>query len=387
MSDSWDRAGGPPIDADAFQEWVTHTAESRGVDERELINQLVSAYWILDEMNDVSGDGDDPPIMDPGRDDRADAGAGVDRPGVDRPGVDGSGVDGSGVDGSGVDGSGVDDSGNVGDTGGDTARTGGEHDASEGSSAGVDDGDQSGAVDDISREINALRTSMQRELEVSQAVTELRREVSDLSLEVETQRSRREEFSDRITDELTRLHGRVESIDADGDTDLRDRVDAVEDELERIEERIAGVDATVDEVQTDQQELDAWIDDEFDDIESLFRDLIDRSDTHTARVDDVDDRLADLNEQLTETEADLQPAVEAAADREAIADLRREALDAGVNAAACARCGSTVDLSMLDEPACPDCEATFHGVDADTPLWNPFASPTLTTAPSRFDDE
>ena len=74
MSDSWDRAGGPPVDADAFQEWVTHTAESRGVNERELINQLVSAYWILDEMNDVGGDGNGPSPAGSRREDDADNG-------------------------------------------------------------------------------------------------------------------------------------------------------------------------------------------------------------------------------------------------------------------------------------------------------------------------
>ncbi len=351
MSDSWDRAGGPPVDADAFQEWVTHTAESRGVDERELINQLVSAYWILDEMNDVAGDADGPTTVDPSGDERAD--------------IDGSNVESREGGGSGIGRSDVDDSGD----------------------SSNDDGDHSGADDAISHEINALRSSIQTHFEVSQAVTELRREVSDLSLEVETQRSRREDFTDRITDELTRLHGRVESIDTDGDAELRDHVDEVERELETVTKRVAGLERAIDDVQTDQQELDAWIDDEFDGIESLFRDLIDRSDTHAARMDDLDERLAALGDQLGDTEAALQPALNAAADREAIADLRREALETGVDTAECARCGTTVDLSMLDEPACPDCGATFHGIDADTPVWNPFASPTLTTAPARFDDE
>jgi len=376
MSDSWDRAGGPPVDADAFQEWVTHTAESRGVDERELINQLVSAYWILDEMNDVAGDTDVPSTIGPRREEGTD--------------TDGSSVESRSVGGSDIGRSDVDDTGNSSDdddAGGDDARSHGEHGESTRGSSGVDEGDRSTADDAISHEINALRSSIQTHFEVTQAVTDLRREVSDLSLEVETQRSRREEFTDRITDELTRLHGRVESIDTDDDAELQDRVDAVKRELETVTKRVAGLERTIDDVQADQQELDAWVDNEFDGIESLFRDLIGRSDTHAARMDDLDERLVALEDQLGETETDLQPALEAVADREAIADLRREALDAGANAAACARCGTTVDLSMLDEPACPDCGATFHGIDTDTPIWNPFASPTLTTAPARFDAE
>ena len=384
MSDSWDRAGGPPVDADAFQEWVTHTAESRGVDERELINQLVSAYWILDEMNDVGGDGNGPSTAGSRREDDADTG----RAGDDEIGDDVARDDG---DVAGDDDAARDDAAGDDVVAGSDARAGGARGGAAPGSSGVDEGGRSAADDAISHEINALRSSIQTQFEVSQAVTELRREVSDLSLEVETQRSRREEFTDRITDELTRLHGRIESIDADAgaddDAELRDRVEEVTRELKRVEERIAGLEGTVDDVQTDQKELDAWIDDEFDDIESLFRDLIDRSDAHAARVDDLDERMAALGGRLGDAEADLQPALEATADREAIADLRRAALDAGVDAAACARCGTTVDLSMLDEPVCPECAATFHGLDADTPMWNPFASPTLTTAPARFDDE
>jgi Zn finger protein HypA/HybF involved in hydrogenase expression len=93
-----------------------------------------------------------------------------------------------------------------------------------------------------------------------------------------------------------------------------------------------------------------------------------------------------LGDQGGETKTDLQPALEAVADREAVADLRREAVNAWVDATACARCGTTIDLSMLDEPACPDCGATVHEIGANTLVWNPFASP-LTTAPARFDAE
>ena len=202
MSDSWDRAGGPPVDADAFQEWVTHTAESRGVDERELINQLVSAYWILDEMNDVGGDENGPSTAGSRRED-ADTG----RAGDDEIGDDVARDD----DVAGDDDAARDDAAGDDDVvAGSDARAGGARGGAAPGSSGVDEGGRSAADDAISHEINALMSSIQTQFEVSQAVTELRREVSDLSLEVETQRSRREEFTDRITDELTRLHGRVE---------------------------------------------------------------------------------------------------------------------------------------------------------------------------------
>ena len=126
MSDSWDRAGGPPVDADAFQEWVTHTAESRGVDERELINQLVSAYWILDEMNDVGGDVDGPSTAGSRREEDADTG----RSGDDEIGDDVTGDDDV--------------------VAGSDARAGGERGGAGPESSGVDEGDRSAADDAIS---------------------------------------------------------------------------------------------------------------------------------------------------------------------------------------------------------------------------------------------
>jgi len=60
MSDPRDHSDTPPADSDAFQAWVEHTAETRGVDKQELLNQLVSAFWILDEMNGVTADTDVP---------------------------------------------------------------------------------------------------------------------------------------------------------------------------------------------------------------------------------------------------------------------------------------------------------------------------------------
>ncbi|MDB9249363.1 hypothetical protein PN419_10190 [Halorubrum ezzemoulense] len=44
------------VDAGTFQQWVEHTASSRGMTERELLNRLVSAFWALDEMGDISLD-------------------------------------------------------------------------------------------------------------------------------------------------------------------------------------------------------------------------------------------------------------------------------------------------------------------------------------------
>lgn len=347
MADSSDRGGGPPIDSDAFQEWVEHTAETRGVDERELLNQLVSAFWVLDEMNGVTEERDSigggeslyPPEIS-----------------ADRRSVDGSeAVSDATAEQSGGDGDGerseVDSEDRAAD---DQSRDDAEAPADS-------EETQSGSVAD---EIQSLRESMYGQLEMIQTVTELRRQVSDLSLDVEQQRTRQEEFADRFSDNLTRLHSRVETLDER----LEDAGAADETEFDRISEEFS---SEIDRLDSTQQEFEAWVDEEFDEIEGLFEHLIDTTDALDDRIDALEADLAGIRD-------------DAADDR--LADIRRDALNLGTDTGRCEDCESVIDLSMLDEAVCPDCGATFDAV-APAGGWNPFSKPLLRTATDAPDTE
>ncbi|MUW14252.1 hypothetical protein GJ633_05955 [Halorubrum sp. CBA1125] len=336
MADSWEADGPSPVDADTFQEWVRYTADSRDIDEQELLNQLVSAFWVLDEMTDVV------PAAETG------TGSGRHRSG------DESGGDTRSGHGS--------DSRNGSEAQSETSADADEfepeptgHDADRNPTETDSDAPVS-TEDSVAAEIQALRNSLHTELNLMQTVTELRRQVSDLSIDVEQQRSRQDNFTDRISDDLTRLHSRVESIDSQ--TSERD---------DALETRLADLEESIDEFESTHREFETWIDGEFDEIEGLFERLIDTTDR-------LDDRLADVESTLDTV---------AARDRrlDGLASLRQEAIDAGVSRGRCERCDTHVDLSMLTEPVCPGCNETFTGVDP-VASWNLFSNATIRTRPS-----
>jgi rubrerythrin len=329
VADPLDSDSDLSVDAETFQQWVSHTAESRGVDERELLNQLVSAFWVLDEMSDVAAnvDEDGPPNGEEAWP-KGSPTAEQDSDREDDP----------------LSGTRSDDSD--------------DRSAPEPAAAEPPSDSENGDAD-VSQEIDELRQSLRTEMDLLRTVTELRRQVADLSLDVEQQRSRQEEFTDRLSDDLTRLRHRVKNLDAGTDeTDTE------------LQSRVAELQRTVDDLDSTHDEFEAWVDEEFDEIEGLFNRLIDTTQQLDARLDDVEARVETVAES-ERTHADLS-------------DLRREAQRSNVDSGRCESCDTTVDLSMLTEPVCPSCDETFTGVAAGS-SWNPFSNPTLRTRSKSTD--
>lgn len=346
MSDSWEADNSTPVEADTFQEWVRYTAESRDIDEQELLNQLVSAFWVLDEMSDVvPQQGPDEPMGHHGADAGPERSTSPDSP--PRWGLD------SETDSA-------EPPYDIGDRPFDNAE----------STAPNDDADQpaddtesaaakSSSDSEVAEEIQKLQTALTTQLDLVQTVGKIRRQIDDLSLDVEKQRSRQDDFTDRISDDITRLHSQVESLD----TQVNERDEARGEKLNEVDERIGEIEST-------QREFEAWIDREFDEIEALFEQLIERTDHVNGRVDDVEatvETLAAANER-----------------RDDLASLRQEAIELGVSEGRCASCDSRADLSMLSEPVCPVCDDAFTGIEPGS-SWNPFSHATLRTRPDPPD--
>ena len=289
--------------------------------ERELLNRLVSAFWALDEMGDISLD--------------ASSGSGESAPDAEsrREWFRDDPDRGEESSGSGV-------------TEGDETT---EPEASKTESSDPVDTADLDPRDDLSS----------TEVELTRRIAELRRQVADLSLDVEQQRSRQDEYTDRLSDDITRLHSEVQSLDSrleQADGDVADQVDAVEDSLEDIEAA--------------QTELETWIDEEFDQVEALFEQILNTVREFDSRIDEL--------ESTVDTVADTEE------DRETLDTLRRQAVRKGIDTGRCENCETTVDLSMLSSPICPSCDEPFWDIE-DTASWNPFSKPTLKTGsrPSR----
>ncbi|TKX84479.1 hypothetical protein EXE43_18700 [Halorubrum sp. SS5] len=303
------------VDADTFQQWVRHTAESRDMTEHELLNQLVSAFWALDEMGDIALDSTSDPgttLSETGRDWNPPRG---------RPTED--------------------------EVPSETETAGGDG-TSAPNSSNSEPRDQPNP-DDLDLRDDLTPT----EVELTKRIAEMRRQVIDLSLDVEQQRSRQEEFTDRLSDDVTRLHSEIQSLESRVDQDNGDVVD-----------RIDTVEAKLDDVEGAQAELETWIDEEFDQIEALFEQILDT-------VRKFDDRIEELS-------ATVDTVSNAEQDREALNTLRKRAIRKGIDTGRCEDCDTIVDLSMLSEPSCPSCDEQFRDIEEAT-SWNPFSKPTLLT--------
>lgn len=394
MSDSRSSDNQPIDDFDAFQEWVSHTAETRDVDRQELLNQLVSAFWVLDEMADVASE---TPLPDSQlaadrpshRQSRETDQLGTDTRSVDHDAsspTDTAASDDTAPSSSSTDRTGARPPTNAEDTDREPAAADRTRNTADSGSNTADMGsntaDADSNPDDLdptTQEIRSLRESIHTQLETVQAIGTLRRQVNDLSLDVEKQRSEQEQFTDRISDDLTRIYNRLETLESDDDGEIdQDAIESIKTdltaEIERVESDLSAeimqvesdLSAAVDRVDEDHDALESWVDEEFDQIEGLFTRVLD-----TTRS--VEDRVDELAEKVNRIES--APDND---DNNGLQALRREAASAGVSAGSCAACDSTVDLSLLDEPACPHCGTGFESIDTNTG-WNPFSKPTIRT--------
>jgi predicted Zn-ribbon and HTH transcriptional regulator len=174
---------------------------------------------------------------------------------------------------------------------------------------------------------------------------------------------------DELDARLDEVDGRVGDIETEFDDkirDVRERVVQVKRETDakahadhshpdiaesaRQAERAAA--EAVDRVETVESDLA----DGFDNFEDVLSYLTDETEDLDDKVGTLAGAVVELRRQVAELEG------ESSVER-AVADLREEANRAGVRTAACEDCGSSVDVALLDEPVCPNCQATFERVE------------------------
>lgn len=326
-------------DTETFEQWLSQTAEAKNVSERELMDNLLSSYWILDELTEFMQDtaaSDDP-------------GAGSDRT----------------------------------PTPGDTAGT-----------SSADSTGSAGNLDDLTNEIETLKTLISEVTELQRAIdaggdrerqtrdeqsasadrhidarnaetlittiTDLQQQVDDLSETVDNLAARQDSHIDQVSDDLQFVYSQLDEFDAGADSF------ATEAELEALSDE---VDSQLDDVRDAQDDIESYVESEFDNIEDAMRHLLDIT-------DDTESRLDALAESITE---DVELLKDDQSDREQLAQLRRDAMEQGIREAVCDNCDQGVDLAMLDTPHCPGCDRPLSGVSDSG--WNPFKSARLKTAP------
>jgi len=355
--------GTPAVDTDALGAWVAETAAKKGVSERELLDEILSSYWVLEELSDVVLNGDPtaegsehtssrqeaPPEPTPrtAATDRREQPTDRQERSTDhqeRP-----------------------------TDGGEQPSTKRNSTAEPEPSAESNRPTASTADDDlelsgIEQELGKLRTvinelASEQSLPTPESATP-NAEHADPDASSSTDRDDEagefEEFTPADTESWAESRGVVAELD-DELIEIRSRLSELEAELT---DRLA-------EEADERAELEAWIETEFDNIEDVLQHLL-------STTDNLEYRLGSAIESQREQ---LEPLQAAHAEQEQLQTLKNEAIEKGVDAADCDDCGETVDLGLLPEPYCPNCDQQFTGVTASS--WWPFDTATLRTATAR----
>ena len=354
--------GAPAVDTDALGAWVAETAAKKDVSERELLDEILSSYWVLEELSDVvltseadPESGDHPAAR---RDSYTEpvrgAAAGRDRHPPDsreQPSVAESDADRASPPDQ--------------EPSAETSPTNDESTPEEESPADEESAAETAELSEIEQELAKLRS----------VIDELATEGSLPTPEEATADDDSESAPDTAatteTDEFAELTAAV----TDTEPNSSGVIAELDDELVEIRERLSELEVDLSERITAEsearEELEAWIETEFDNVEDVLEHLL-------STTDNLEYRLGSATDSHRER---FEPLEAAQTEREQLRELKNEAIEKGVTAGECDNCGESIDLSLLPAPHCPECDQWFTGITDSS--WWPFDSATLRTAPVR----
>ena len=380
--------GTPAVDSEALGQWVAETASQKDISERELLDEILSSYWVLEELSDVIVDSEsDEPITgghSPEQRDAASEPAREEPPVREEPAREratprhepraepaprtterppNSRTEPSQHDRSDQPaGSGTDDP----DENVEISRTFHYR-------AGDDETDQPDEeleLSGIEQELEKLRTvidelSDTESLPTPESTDGGERADPAAARSGETpEGSEAEDAPQPAAESWSEHSGAIAELD-DELVEIRNQLAELETDLtERIETTAEG-----------QDELEAWIEDEFDNIEDVLQHLLSTTDNLEYRIGSAVDSQREQ----------IEPLQQAHTQREQLTTIKDEAIRKGVTTAECEACEETIDLGVLPSPNCPNCEQRFTGVEGAA-KWNPFSTATLRTTPQHRRD-
>ena len=309
-NDSSPVGGAHGFDSDALEQWVAETARQKGVSKQKLLDEILSSYWVLEELSGVVTDSS---VADDAR--QAD---------------------------------------------------------------GQPPGEQ---TSDRRHESRGQRDSKEATASTSAEFAELKSELQNLHTAIEglSQDHRTEESTEDtgVDDEFAALEGQLDDLSSavvDRQTETDETVEALSERLGDLTQRLVDLEAAVADNSTDHADLEARLESEFDSIEQVLQHLLDTT-------DNIEFRLGAVSESRQEA---LRPIRARNEMRDAVAELKQEALRHGVSKGVCDNCDQTIDLGLLEVPTCPSCEQRFTGISKGG--WLPFSKATINTTdrPQEF---
>lgn len=206
-------------------------------------------------------------------------------------------------------------------------------------------------------------TGLDSRLETSE--NQLSKVTEELSALREDPLAEADEIADRLTT-LERRMNRLESSVTTFDERLADVAESAvaQDQFEAYTKQVG---SAQDALRSEHRALKELVRTEFGNIRTILTHLLETSGGHEERR-----RRADR-----EFEGDVREHLE---DEATVAAILRVANRRGIRTAACAHCDQTVDLSLLEGPACPSCERVFESLETRPQYWGLSQRNVLTLA-------
>ncbi|WP_266078195.1 magnesium transporter CorA family protein [Haladaptatus caseinilyticus] len=160
----------------------------------------------------------------------------------------------------------------------------------------------------------------------------------------------RDEFMSKLIDVRERV------VQVKRETDEKAPADhdhpVLQAQLDEIQQAVETLDALGERVAENRERMDGG----FENYESVLDYVIETTDELETRLDVLARALVSVRDQ-TRTLATRNMA------QVAVAELARTANRHGVERANCGDCGTSVTVSLLPEPSCPHCDATFEDIE------------------------
>lgn len=397
MSNDPDPVNSSGVSTEELSDWLDQMARDRDKSREEVLNEMVSSYWILNELADFAqgtspdhaktttfdssgSTDDDSPDDSPGQeadaDDSPDQEADADDPAEGSEPTEESEAEPSTPSREAVDLDAFDSDlefiVRAIESISDIRKRVEQIEARDASNTGSRDGaERPAAVPPRGRRRRPERARWQQ----TDALFDLEDRIDDLDEELDEIRSDQSSQIDRVADEVQLLSGRLENIDArleeTPDAAVLDELMAQTDEkLEGLHQRTAELKEELEETRQTHDEFESDVNAEFDGIESVFERLF----------DDLDDVETQLDEQRSSYRSDMHAIQQQYRQRSRLAKLKRRAAHIGTTTATCENCSETVNIGLLEVPQCPHCEQACTDISEGS-RWNPFSSPVLHTEP------
>lgn len=320
-------ADSPSISLDEFNAWVEEIAEREGMSSEEVLQQLMSTYWILNELTETLGETPFGDLLDEGVE-------------------------------------------------------AGEPDAGDDGSA-----DESTSTSEIVEVIRSI-AELQGGNQVERPSTSIDSDVLDLietletggssggglgqSMgsnpflyhEVQTLRSEIGQLEDRIADLRDLSHAIEDELDDQGKAlkrsiqDLEEEVADIRGTVQTYEGHVAELEDDLDETAASVDSLEEDFSSSLSDVKRILSHLLNKGDEHDALVETIVDTYS----------AEFETLMERQARNQRLNELKHTAISRGIDVATCHSCENKIDVGELSSPTCPRCDSALGGFTTKSSL-------------------